>query len=66
MPKVVFDISLSVDGFMTAANQTPDEPMGPGGHVLHDWAFPLISFEPAVPRWWLAVPYSLPDPPARR
>jgi len=24
---------------MTAANQTPDEPMGSGGHVVHDWAF---------------------------
>jgi dihydrofolate reductase len=39
VPKVVFDISTSLDGFMTAANQRPDEPMGPGGHVLHDWAF---------------------------
>jgi dihydrofolate reductase len=39
MPKVFFDISMSLDGFMTAANQTPDEPMGPGGHVVHDWAF---------------------------
>jgi dihydrofolate reductase len=39
VPKVVFDISMSLDGFMTAANQRPDEPMGPGGHVLHDWAF---------------------------
>lgn len=38
-PKVVFDISMSLDGFMTAANQRPDEPMGPGGHVLHHWAF---------------------------
>ena len=39
MPKVVFDISISLDGFMTAANQTPEEPMGPGGLVLVDWAF---------------------------
>ena len=39
MPKVVFDISLSLDGFMTAANPTPEEPMGPGGHALHNWAF---------------------------
>ena len=31
MPKVVFDNSVSLDGFMTAANQTPEEPMGPGG-----------------------------------
>jgi dihydrofolate reductase len=39
MPKVVFDISLSLDGFMTAAKQTSEEPMGPGGNVLHNWAF---------------------------
>ncbi len=39
MTKVVFDISVSLDGFMTAANQTPEEPMGPGGLVLVDWAF---------------------------
>ena len=39
MPKVVFDISISLDGFMTAANQTPEEPLGPGGLVLVDWAF---------------------------
>jgi dihydrofolate reductase len=39
MTKVVFDISISLDGFMTAANQTPDEPMGPGGLRLVDWAF---------------------------
>jgi dihydrofolate reductase len=39
MPNVVFDISLSLDGFMTAADQTPDEPMGLGGLRLVDWAF---------------------------
>jgi len=30
---------MSFDGFMTAANQTPEEPLGPGGLVLVDWAF---------------------------
>ena len=39
MTKVVFDISLSLDGFMTADKQTPEEPMGPGGNVVHNWAF---------------------------
>ncbi len=39
MSKVVFDISISLDGFMTAANQTTDEPMGAGGLSLMDWAF---------------------------
>jgi hypothetical protein len=39
MGKVIFDISLSLDGFMTAANQRPEEPMGDGGLRLVEWAF---------------------------
>ena len=39
MGKTVFDISMSLDGFMTAANQTPEEPMGDGGQRLVEWAF---------------------------
>jgi dihydrofolate reductase len=39
MGKVVFDISMSLDGFMTAANRRPEEPMGDGGQRLHQWAF---------------------------
>src|SRR4029453_360750 len=38
MSKVIFDISMSLDGFMTAAHQTPQEPLGDGGQQLHDWA----------------------------
>jgi dihydrofolate reductase len=36
---VIFEISTSVDGFATAADPTPDEPMGIGGQQLHAWAF---------------------------
>jgi dihydrofolate reductase len=39
MGKVIFDISMSLDGFMTAANRRPEEPMGDGGQRLVDWAF---------------------------
>jgi hypothetical protein len=39
MGKVIFDISMSLDGFMTAANQRPEEPLGEGGERLHQWAF---------------------------
>jgi dihydrofolate reductase len=39
MGKVFFDISMSLDGFITAANRTPKEPMGEGGERLHEWAF---------------------------
>jgi hypothetical protein len=31
MAKVVFDTSMSLDGFMTAADRTPQEPMAPAG-----------------------------------
>jgi dihydrofolate reductase len=30
---------MSVDGFVTAAGQTSEEPMGPGGMRLVEWAF---------------------------
>jgi dihydrofolate reductase len=39
MGKVIFDISMSLDGFITAANMTPEQPMGDDGESLHDWAF---------------------------
>jgi dihydrofolate reductase len=39
MSKVIFDISMSLDGFITAANRTAQEPLGAGGEALHDWAF---------------------------
>jgi dihydrofolate reductase len=39
MGTTVFDISMSLDGYITASNQTTDEPMGAGGASLHEWAF---------------------------
>jgi dihydrofolate reductase len=39
MTRVIFDISMSLDGFVTASNVRPEEPMGDGGQRLHDWAF---------------------------
>ena len=39
MGKVFFDISTSLDGFITGANRTPEAPLGDGGEHLHDWAF---------------------------
>ncbi|SDQ07147.1 dihydrofolate reductase family protein [Virgibacillus salinus] len=35
--KVVFDISMSLDGFIAASNRSADEPMGAGGERLHGW-----------------------------
>jgi dihydrofolate reductase len=39
MPTINFDISMSLDGYITAAHRTPEEPMGKGGLQLHDWGF---------------------------
>jgi len=38
MSRVIFDISMSLDGFIAADGMTADEGMGVGGEVLHDWA----------------------------
>jgi dihydrofolate reductase len=39
MIRVIFDISMSLDGFVTASNVQPEEPLGDGGQRLHEWAF---------------------------
>jgi dihydrofolate reductase len=39
MGKVVYDISMSLDGFITAANVRPEAGLGDGGERLHEWAF---------------------------
>jgi hypothetical protein len=36
---VILDISMSLGGFITAANRRPEEPMGAGGERLHECAF---------------------------
>jgi len=39
MGKVVLDITMSLDGFITAPNDDVDNPLGVGGMRLHDWIF---------------------------
>lgn len=42
MGNVVFDISMSLDGFITGANPRPEAGwggLGEGGEQLHDWGF---------------------------
>lgn len=39
MGKVVFDISMSLDGFITGANPRPEAGLGDDGERLHDWGF---------------------------
>ena len=38
MSKVVFNTSMSLDGFMTASKRTAEAPLGAGGERLHAWA----------------------------
>jgi dihydrofolate reductase len=39
MGKVIYDISMSLDGFITAANARPEAGLGDDGERLHDWGF---------------------------
>ena len=39
MTKVVANISMSLDGFITGPNVRPDNGLGDGGERLHDWMF---------------------------
>ncbi|OZU89620.1 hypothetical protein CIL03_00295 [Virgibacillus indicus] len=39
MSKVIADISMSLDGFITGPNDNPKLPLGEGGTELHSWLF---------------------------
>ncbi|MEU6747282.1 dihydrofolate reductase family protein [Spirillospora sp. NPDC046719] len=39
MTRIVADISLSLDGFVTGPDPGPDNGLGTGGEALHTWAF---------------------------
>src|SRR5215210_1296659 len=39
MTRVIADISVSLDGFVTGPNPGPDNGLGVGGEALHTWAF---------------------------
>ncbi|HKE69926.1 MAG TPA: dihydrofolate reductase family protein [Nocardioidaceae bacterium] len=38
MSNVIYDISMSLDGFVIAGGATAEEPLGKGGERLHEWA----------------------------
>jgi dihydrofolate reductase len=44
MGKLVLDISMSLDGFITGPNVDRSKPMGEGGERLHEWLFGLASW----------------------
>lgn len=37
--KIIYDMSMSLDGFITAANARPEAGLGDGGEQLHNWGF---------------------------
>jgi dihydrofolate reductase len=39
MTRVIADISVSLDGFVTGPDPGPDNGLGTGGEALHTWAF---------------------------
>jgi dihydrofolate reductase len=38
MSNVIYDISMSLDGYVIAGGATVEEPLGKGGERLHEWA----------------------------
>jgi dihydrofolate reductase len=44
MPRLKLDISMSLDGYIAAPDQTLEDPLGKGGMRLHEWVFGLKSF----------------------
>jgi dihydrofolate reductase len=44
MGRVLFDISMSLDGFITGPDVSLENPMGVGGERLHDWLYGLESW----------------------
>ena len=39
MGKVTYDVSMSLDGFISGANVRPEAGLGDGGEQLHEWGF---------------------------
>jgi len=42
--KVVSDMSMSLDGFITGPDDSVDSPLGQGGERLHEWIYDLASW----------------------
>jgi len=47
MSKLIFDISLSLDGYVAGPHPSNEEPLGGGGELLHEWAFNTSHFRAA-------------------
>jgi dihydrofolate reductase len=47
MSSTVLYMSMSLDGFITGSNEGPDNGLGDGGEVLHEWIFHGSGHHPA-------------------
>jgi len=47
MPRVKFQMSMSLDGYTAGPNQSEENPLGEGGEDLHQWMFNLKSWREA-------------------
>lgn len=44
MAQLIYDTSMSLDGFITGPNPRPGEPLGAGGDRLHEWMEGIADF----------------------
>jgi dihydrofolate reductase len=44
MPKLRFEISISLDGYVAGPNQSEEHPLGEGGEQLHEWVLKLAAW----------------------
>jgi dihydrofolate reductase len=47
VPKVRFQIAISLDGYVAGPNQSEENPLGEGGMQLHEWVFELDAWREA-------------------
>ncbi len=49
MTKVrVHTFAISIDGYGAGPEQGPDDPLGRGGTKLHEWFYPIRTFQRTV------------------
>ena len=46
MSATVLSMSMSLDGFIAGPNERPDNPLGDGGHRLHEWFLTDVDADP--------------------
>jgi dihydrofolate reductase len=44
MPRLRFEISISLDGYVAGPNQSEEHPLGEGGMQLHEWIVKLAAW----------------------